>query len=96
MTNLTPEAWSNRDTNPFYGSEIVNHSSKNHIFVKYGNHSRVRGLVSTVAGNVKITMPDGSTPTIAVSTGIVLKGVRVETIFQTGSGTTATITYGLT
>lgn len=88
---ITPETYSNRDTNPFYGFEKIPNQSSDYEFTS----KNIRGFNVTAAGNIKIDMPANRSPiTFYAPLGLV-KAVRATKIYSTANGTSATVTEGM-
>jgi len=90
-----PDTYSNRFTNPYTGSEVVQQSS-DHTFV----HKHIRGLLVTGTGNVVVRLKeDNHDLTIPVYVPVggstELRGYLIKILRSTGNGTTATVLCGL-
>ena len=91
-----PDAYSNKYTNPYPGSELVEQQSTNHTFVK-----KIRGLLVTSTGNVVVRLRednhDITIPVYVPTNGSTeLRGYLIKILRSTDNGTTATVLCGLT
>ena len=92
----SPDTLSNKTTNPYVGSELIEQQSTDHTFV----NKNIRGLLVTSTGNVKIRLKydthDITIPVYVPSGGSAeLRGYMIKILRSTGNGTTATVLAGL-
>lgn len=87
----TPENWSSRDTNPFYGFEKIPNQDNDYLF----KSKEIRGFNVRAAGDITILMPNNREPITFYTPKGLVKSVRAKKIYSTENGTTATVTEGM-